>query len=216
MMKNVIIGTPTLNGKLDVWYTNSLIETIKLSYSYNINIFPIFISYDSLIQRARNDLISMVIENKKIDELIFIDADIEWNSEDFFKLLSYNVDFVGGTYRLKTDEKERYVVKTDKIFNLDDKLNLIEVNGLGTGFLRLTRNCIEQLWNNTKEEYYYNNKQKKMIFNVIVENNDLISEDINLCNKWRKLNKKIYLDPTITCNHIGIKKYTGNFLSKIN
>jgi hypothetical protein len=38
-----------------------------------------------------------------------------------------------------------------------------------------------------------------------------------MCNKWKKLGYKIWLDPTITCNHIGIKKFKGDlkkFLDK--
>ena len=56
-----------------------------------------------------------------------------------------------------------------------------------------------------------------MVFDIKIENGDLISEDFVLCNKWKSLGYKVWIDPTITCNHIGIKKYKGNlnnFLDK--
>jgi hypothetical protein len=57
-----------------------------------------------------------------------------------------------------------------------------------------------------------------MIFNILIdENGDLVSEDYVMCNKWKKLGYKVWLDPTITCNHIGIKKFKGDlnkFLDK--
>jgi hypothetical protein len=56
-----------------------------------------------------------------------------------------------------------------------------------------------------------------MVFDIKVENGDLISEDYVLCNKWKNLGYKVWLDPTITCNHIGIKKFKGDlnkFLDK--
>jgi hypothetical protein len=50
-----------------------------------------------------------------------------------------------------------------------------------------------------------------MICDIRVENGDLISEDYIVCRKWQDLGYKIWLDPTITINHIGIKKYKGDF-----
>ena len=49
-----------------------------------------------------------------------------------------------------------------------------------------------------------------MVFDIKVENGELVSEDYVLCNKWKSLGYKVWLDPTITCNHIGTKKYIGN------
>jgi hypothetical protein len=44
-----------------------------------------------------------------------------------------------------------------------------------------------------------------------VENGDLISEDYVIANKWKGLGYKVWIDPTITLNHIGTKKFKGNF-----
>jgi hypothetical protein len=107
-MRKVMIGTPCLYGQLDVWYTNSLVNTIKMSKDLgDIEITPIWISFDALLQRARNDTLHVAYEGD-FDDLIWIDSDIEWNPEWFFKLLNHPVDVVGGTYRKKGD-KEEYV-----------------------------------------------------------------------------------------------------------
>ena len=69
-MKKVLIGTPAHDGRLDVWYTNSLVNTIKRSFSEGYSIDPIYTSFDSLIQRARNSLFKIAVE-QNFDYLFF-------------------------------------------------------------------------------------------------------------------------------------------------
>ena len=215
-MKNkklkVLIGTPTYDGKLDVYYVDSLLNTIALK-DQNIEIYPLFICYDSLIQRARNDIFKIAYESD-VDILVFIDADVGWNPQDFFKLVRSNKDIIGGSYRKKSDDEELYVVKA-----MDDKdpsLNLtidtddsMEVAGLGCGFMKVSRKAIVDIWN-TSKPYKSVKGDSRMIFEVVCEDNDLISEDIYFCKKWRDLGNKVYLDTSITCTHTGTKTFFGN------
>ena len=140
--RRVMIGTPCYDGKIDVWHANSLVETIKQGMIQGIEIYPIWLSYDALIQRARNDLVALMLD-MGCDDIVFIDADIDWRPEWFFKLLNYPVDVVGGTYPKKGDA-EMYVVKhTDITKPIDQATGLLEVDGLGTGFLRMSRAAIQ-------------------------------------------------------------------------
>ena len=86
----------------------------------------------------------------------------------------------------------------------------------GTGFLKVSRFALEKLWL-ASDPYTSEGEEHRMVFDIKVENGDLISEDYVLCNKWKNLGYKVWLDPTITCNHIGIKKFKGDlnkFLDK--
>ncbi len=211
--RRVLIGTPCYDGKIDVWYSHSLINTVKLADQMNVEILPIYLSYDALIQRARNDLIALVREID-CDDIIFIDSDIEWNPEHFYRLLNYPVDVVGGTYPKKGDT-EIYVGKVlNPTAPRDPITGLMSVEGLGTGFLRLSRHAVDTIWDASPTyEEKDQGKKRRWIFNVVVDNNDIISEDIWMCRRLIELGFKIWLDPTITCNHVGMKKYTGNFES---
>jgi hypothetical protein len=60
------------------------------------------------------------------------------------------------------------------------------------------------------EPYTHNGNEDRMVFDIKIENGDLISEDFVVCSKWRSLGYKVWIDPTITCDHIGVKKYSGN------
>lgn len=209
--RRILIGTPCYDGKIEVWYANSLVETIKQSVLAGIEVYPIWLSYDALIQRARNDLAAMML-SMNCDDIVFIDADIDWQPEWFFRLLSYPVDVVGGTYPKKGDA-ELYVAKMMNVGQQPDPVTgLTEVDGLGTGFLRVSRRAMQYLWDTSTpyEEKEYG-KVRRMIFEVKAENNDLISEDILMCRKLKEGGFPIWLDTQMTCGHLGMKHYTGNF-----
>ena len=214
-MRKVLIGSPSMYGSVDVWYVNSLIETIKYNNEHNkgIEIIPIWLSFDALIQRVRNDTLNVALE-LECDDIVWIDTDIEWDPKWFFKLLEYPVDVVGGTYRKKGD-KEEYVYRQ---YNKQkpNELGLIPVDGLGTGFVRMSRKAMQYLWDvSTPYIDTKDNKERRMVFDLVIEDIDgvpsMVSEDIHAFDKLRKGGFDIFLDPQMTCNHLGHYKFQGNF-----
>lgn len=210
MPKKVMIGSPCYDGRLDVWYTNSLVNTIKQSFEHDVEIIPMWVSFDALLQRARNDTIQIALETE-CDDLVFIDSDIEWKPEHFFKLLDCKEDIVGGTYPKKSSIEE-YVLRQLTQSQPDPTTGLIEVDGLGTGFVKLSRKAMQYLWDSS-EPYIdpKDNKERRMICDVVIKNMSLHSEDIHMFDKLKEGGFKIWFDPSITCNHIGPKKFTGDY-----
>lgn len=208
-MQRILIGTPCYDGKVDVWFANSLLNTIKMSYEKDMDVHAIYTSYDSLVQRARNSLFKLAIEGD-YDHLFFIDSDVEWEAEWFFRLIERPEPMVGAALIKKSDE-EGYTVKlVDKNLKWSEDGKIIEVDGVGTGFLKISKFALHKIWE-MGEKYISKGEDERMIFDIKVENGNLISEDYILCNKWKSLGYKVWLDPTITINHIGIKKFKGNF-----
>lgn len=212
-MRKVLIGTPCYDGTVCAWYANSLLQTVKMSYEENVHIHAIYTSYDSLIQRARNSLFRLALSSE-YDDLFFIDSDVEWNPEWFFRLIKRPEPVVGAPL-VKKNEVEAYTVKlVDKSLRWSKDNKLIEVNGVGTGFVKISRFAIEKLWE-ISEPYVSEGVQERMVCDIKVKNGELISEDYILAEKWQSLGYKVWVDPTITVNHVGYKKYTGNFNSFI-
>ena len=208
-MRRVLIGTPSYDGRIDVWFANSLVQTVKIAEKEGIFVHAIYTSYDSLVQRARNSLVKLAIDGG-YDDLFFIDSDTEWEPEWFFNILERPEPIVGGALIKKTD-KEGYTVKlVDKKLKHSEDKKLLEVDGVGTGFMKVSKFAFDKLWE-ASDEYTSEGEKHRMVFDIKVENGDLISEDYVLCNKWKALGYKVWLDPTITCNHIGIKKFKGDF-----
>jgi hypothetical protein len=208
-MRKVLIGTPSYDGKVDVWFADSLVNTIRMAEKEDIQIQPIYTSYDSLVQRARNSLFQLALTGG-YDDLFFIDSDCEWDPEWFLRLLKRPEPIVGGALIKKT-QTEGYTVKlTDKNLKYSQDQKLIEVDGVGTGFMKISRFALEKLWD-ISEPYISEGEEHRMICDLKILDGDLISEDYVIADKWRGLGYKIWLDPTITLNHIGVKKYKGDF-----
>lgn len=207
-MRKVLIATPSYDGRIDVWYANSLTNSIVLGLQNDVLFQPIYMSYDALIQRSRNDLLAIAIENE-FDDIIWIDSDIEWNPEWLLELLNYEEDVVGGTYPKKSIA-EQYTVKCNPENLVKNDKGLIEVESLGTGFLRMSKKAITYLWDNA-EPYVHNGKDRRWVFEVKIQDGDIISEDVLVCQKLREGGFTINLNPDMTCNHVGPLKFTGNF-----
>lgn len=214
----VVIGTPCLTGQADAWYVNALVETVRRGVTRGVGIYPILTCYDSIVQNVRNDLVRDARNNPHVTDLIFIDDDQAWDPDWVFQLLAYPVDCVGGTVRKKTDQAELYNVRTalgptaikpSAIPGLWEGPDLC----LGTGFLRLSRRALDILWDNSEPYLAYGQEEARWIFDIRPVKGELMGEDIAVSMKLRKHGIDTYLDPTMTCDHIGPKKFSGNFMN---
>jgi len=131
------------------------------------------------------------------------------------QLLNHPVDVVGGTVVKKTDVPMFNVKAMPAGISIDPELQLMEVQCVGTGFLRLSKQAMLAIWEQSTE-YRNEGKTCRMVFDLKVIDGELISEDNVLCEKWRDTGGKVWIDPSITCNHVGVKKYSGNFLEYIS
>jgi hypothetical protein len=103
----ICILTPCFGGMCYITYTTCLINTIKLLEKFGIKITIEFCKNDSLITRARNNLIAKAMNDTETTNMIFIDNDITWEPVDIIKLLLANKPIVGGVYPLKKYNWER-------------------------------------------------------------------------------------------------------------
>lgn len=95
------ILTPCYNSTCYTSYTTSLINTINACNAYNIEVAIEFCNNDSLVPRARNNLIAKAMSNPKMTHMLFIDADISWDPKDIIKLICSNKLLIGGVYPIK-------------------------------------------------------------------------------------------------------------------
>ena len=216
----VLLAAPSYDGRYDVRFMDSLINTMTLCTQHNIEILPYFLCYDSLVQRVRNDYFRVAYQSG-VDVLFFIDSDIGWNPDDFVKLVLSDKDLIGGTYRKKTDDEELYAFKalgehTDDFVLTPNTQGILEVAGLGCGFLKLSSKCVKILHENESTYYVAENEvgQSQITKNicecVVDKERHFVSEDIVICSKWQQLGGKVYLDTNISLIHVGVKSYSGS------
>ena len=98
---HLFILTPCYGGQCHINYVNCLLETVNLFRQLNIPLSLQFCKNDSLVSRARNNLIAKAMSNTDATHFMFIDADITWDPIDIMKLIISDKGLVGGVYPLK-------------------------------------------------------------------------------------------------------------------
>lgn len=211
LMRRVLIATPTYTGDVNMRYTVALLNTMRQAMLRGIDIQVSYTAGDALVQKSRNYLLTCAINNN-CDDLIFIDDDIEWDPEWIFKMLEYPVDVVGGVYRKKIDDAEIYAVRLLEPIEGDSRTGLMKVEGLATGFLRLSRRAFVSLW--ASSEPYTNGMvpNERMVFDLKIENKTLFSEDYVMSKKLSNLGFELWIDPRMCCVHTGPKPFVGHFI----
>jgi len=95
------ILTPCYGGMCHINYTTCLINTLTLFRQLNFPLQVEFCKNDSLISRARNNLVARALFDPSMTHVIFIDNDITWDPLDVIKLIMCEKELVGGIYPLK-------------------------------------------------------------------------------------------------------------------
>lgn len=201
-VRKIMIGTPAYDGRVDVRYVNAVLETICFAPP-NTRVHPVFVPGDALVQRARNYLVKIAIDSQ-VDDLVMIDSDMSWDPDAFWRLMSHDVDFVGGLTRQKTDDVVLTIRMHKNAVLLES--NLLEVDGVG-GMVRLSSTALQKLW---KSSAMYKNGDlySRMVYEVRVKKGELIGEDLVVCEKWREMHGHVYVDTSVYCDHIGSKVYS--------
>lgn len=232
----LFIATPCYNGIVNAQYTQSLVNFTSLALQNNLKFGYFTRSNESLITRARNDLVFTFMQSPAT-HLMFIDADINFDPSDILKLLYYDKDIVTGAYPTKMiDWQNMSTAKTNSVKELqqkaikyasgfNDKKNkdgLIEVTYGATGFMLIKKEVIKKMINRYPEVSYmpevYDNENERglpkyALFDTMIYNNKYLSEDYTFCHRWQQMGGKIYLDPTIVLDHVGTYTFKGSTIN---
>ena len=95
------ILTPCFGGVCYVNYVQSMIATLELFHQFGFPIQFEFCKSDSLITRARNNLIAKAMADTEMTHVLFIDNDLMWNPMNILKMILAEKGIVGGIYPLK-------------------------------------------------------------------------------------------------------------------
>lgn len=215
-------------------YTRSLLEfTAELNrcgYIYTCN----FIYNESLINRARNNLVSDFLASD-CSHLLFIDADISFNAKEAVDILEYDLPVLAGIYPKKNinwdkikesiDNKESSRVAINRgiefvgnamlsedLILRDRSVSLKKFYYVGTGFLLIARDVFDKLI--PKVERYRNYFDTGLeltynFFNITVEPESrvLLSEDFYFSKLCRENSIPLYVVPWLELKHTGPYTY---------
>lgn len=212
-MKKVLIATPCLDGRVEAYYTNSLYESVKLGLQHNIMLQPIFLAYESILPMARNELINLAYR-EQYDCMVFIDDDECWDALALIEIIQSEKDVIALPVINKGDQKIEY-----NVYGIggepDPKDGYHKIVKCGTGFLKLSRKVIKDLWE-SNPDCEFRGKVLKNICEYANINESFVGEDIMLCKKIKELGYTIWVNPKHTVSHIGMKMFKGNFSKSLH
>lgn len=208
-MRRVMIGTPTLDGTVCVAYLQSLLATQRQLAAANWLMDTQFILQDSLIMRARNQLVSDFLASEASD-LVMIDSDIGWGAADILRLLQHDAQMVAGVYQRKSDDKVDFAVRFPGGGVVQDRhTGLMAAECVGTGFLRLRRDALELMTAKYQNLRYQDQTGRTMhcLFDTSFIDGHFYGEDFTFCDRWRAIGGEVWVDPDIRLSHIGSKAF---------
>lgn len=237
--KKIMIATPMYGGMCTGLYVGGLIKTIMTLQSAGISVYWFQLMNESLITRARNELVWNFMESE-CEYLMFIDADISFEGNAVGQLMAADKDIVCGIYpkkevdwgRVEMAAKQGYDNLKDFggafVLNMvsderdSDATGAIEVRHGGTGFMLIKRQVFEKLKEHVPtyrkttvrdaEGEYVSPLMHEYFATSIDQTGALLSEDYHFCELWRKHGGKIYANPFIKLEHVGTYVYTGDIL----
>ena len=206
----IVIATPSLDGNVSAHYTGALVRTLGLLRQRGLGAEIHFEIGNSLIADARNKLVSKFLATDARD-LVFVDSDLAWKAEDFVRLMSAPHPFVAGVYQRKSRTKIDFTVKFGPTIAMDEH-RLMEVERVGTGFMRLRRDCIEKMVAAYPQLKLRNpsapdDPNLVALFDTTVVDGQFIGEDFTFCDRWRAIGGQVLVDPSMNFGHHGAAAY---------
>ena len=119
----VVILTPCYGSVCFVNYVFCIIKTKEVFKYYDIPLKIEFCKNDSLVTRARNNLVAKAMSDVTVTHLMFIDNDITWDPVNIIKLIIANKPIVGGIYPLKKYNWEKLANDPEYIKKMIEKKN---------------------------------------------------------------------------------------------
>lgn len=220
-MCKVYLAMASYTGRPDVETQQSLIEDCLDLKANGIDIQMRLAVGSSIIAMTRNAFVADFLASDCTD-LVMLDDDLAWEDGALRRLLSHPCDVVGGAYPKRGDKIE-YPVKRIAGAKIDQTTGLLEVVALPTGFLRMTRNCLETMVKHYDHLAYYDRDVKGKRAHALFwfdlapgidadspkDLPEVWGEDFTFCRRWREMGGKVHLDTLLTFKHIGRKAWTG-------
>lgn len=215
--QKVMLATPCY-GSPCAAYVHAIARSREALTQAGIQSAYVLLQDNPHVDDARNAIVRYFLESD-CTELVFLDADVDWEPSALVQLCKRDVDLVGGIYPFRRDGAEHMPVRLKEGARVSDD-GLIEVEGLPTGFMKIKRHVLEKVA--AKAPKYWD----KMDSTALVfdrpdpgEDGTRWGGDIAFCNKWRALGGTLYADQELRLGHtakIILRDSLGSHLRRIS
>jgi hypothetical protein len=187
---------------LDAGYVFSLQASREALHQAGIQTAYFLLQGNCHVDDARNRIVQAFLQSDCTD-LIFLDADVSWRTDDLIALCRYDRDLVGGVYPYRRPDKEDDLPARMMEGAEVDADGLVEMEGIPTGFMRIKRHVIERMAEGAR---HYDDEHGRVfiLFERTLVNGTRWGGDLNFCNLWRALGGQIYAAPEMVFGHAGL------------
>ncbi|HZP88649.1 MAG TPA: hypothetical protein VFB54_17705 [Burkholderiales bacterium] len=203
-------------------YTRSLVDTVLALERYGIHHRAQMVIGNSNLPRARNELAAEFLATDCTDAFL-IDSDMEWQPNDVMRLLGSEQPLIGAVGRKRVDVPDtdpagwcvRFLPGGREGLR-QDELGAIEVQGVGTGFLKIERRVFEALidahpdWKRSGFASMKPEVREKYFKFFRFPESEEMGEDYSFCEAWRALGGSVWMDPEISIGHAGSHTFKGS------
>jgi len=215
------IGIPCYGGMVSEPTMTSFLRFVLMASQMKLNWSLDTMVNESLVTRARNNLMAKMMTNNQATHFMFIDADIRFQPESIFQMIAHDKDVIGGLYPKKA-LPINYVINLKPTVTVQG--DIYTVDTMGTGFLLFKRQVYEKLIAAHPECKYVDDiglgKQYEpmmySIFDTIIdEKGHYLSEDWTFCRRWQAIGGEIWAHSKTLLNHVGHYEFAGD-ISKLD
>jgi hypothetical protein len=215
--KKLFIGLPAYDFKISVKMAIALAEFCVKAQQHGVSIQISNVSGCSVVSRVRNIIANEFLESQA-EHLLMIDSDMTFYADDVFRMLAWNQTkpIVAGVGVARKKEKVYFSsLDQDEDNNIImDRMGLVKVKRVGTGFIMIQRNVFETMRDAHPEWKYMDQNTGKMLqsfFDFKSTPDGYVGEDYVFCDRAHEHGFTAWVDPTIKLGHMGVMEYEGSF-----
>ena len=215
--RKIFIALPAYDHKVSIKLAISLARLAQMVGEHGITIAIGSICGCSVVSKARNLLADEFLSTDCTD-LLFIDADINFEPEDVLRLLAWSSQYgitagvprtrkKNGNYIITLDEKDGGQLITDE-------MGCVKAKRVATAFMMVQRQVFETLRDAHPEWRYHDTNSGKTLtafFDFLVTPEGYVGEDYLFCDRAHAHGFEVWVDPTIKLGHMGVIEYEGDF-----
>lgn len=196
--RKVLLATPAYSTT-SAAYTFAIARSREALHAEGIQTAYLLLQGNCHVDDGRNSIVRDFLESDCTD-LVFLDADVDWEPKDLLQLCQRDMDIVGGVYPYRREGGENMPVRM--MHGAREHGGLLEVDGLPTGFMKIKRHVLERMAA-LAPKYFDKIYETSLIFDRPTPGADKTrwGGDVDFCNRWRAMGGRIFADQELRLGH---------------
>lgn len=216
--KKIMIGTPSIDGRYDDCYVESLLLTMQYLASQGVAVEWAQEKHNADISLARSKILGTFLRSN-CTHLLCVDSDMGWGIDAVVRLVAAEKDIVAvagpkKSYPLRFAANHSDAAGNMIPLRMEIDSGTCEVSEVGLAFALISRGCAEKMIRSYPEMRYrgITTEIDSGLFIPFVENERYFAEDFAFCKRWRVLGGRIFICPDVRLKHKGGHVFEGALL----